>query len=354
MKYIARADHFPILDALRAILALTVALGHLGMPPVFGSVAKGDSIFRDLARLWRTFAFGPPAVIAFFLISGFCIHFAFADPARKFPVVRFYARRYLRILVPVLAVIVLLWGFRSDISLVGKHSILWNSTLWSVLCEETYYAVYPLILIAGRRFGVRVVFLASLPPSIAVIAFTFPAVEWTTIGIIGTTIVLFPVWLLGVLLAEEVWRGAISVASRRAIGLWRLGAWCVMWFALVAHFHSAFHQTISCLPVGAYAFFWLRAEIGRAAASRPPAFIVSMGAGSYSLYLVHPLIIDGFRRPDVFASLSPRVDWTLAMALILAGALVFYLLIEAPSHRLARRISLREKPQATPVAARIA
>ena len=31
-------------------------------------------------------------------------------------------------------------------STLGAASILWKSTLWSVLCEEIYYALYPLLL----------------------------------------------------------------------------------------------------------------------------------------------------------------------------------------------------------------
>jgi peptidoglycan/LPS O-acetylase OafA/YrhL len=41
---------------------------------------------------------------------------------------------------------------------------------------------------------------------------------------------------------------------------------------------------------------------------------------------------------DVHPSLA---GWALAMALILALSYLFFLLIEAPSHALARRVSLR-------------
>lgn len=345
-KYKVRNDHFPILDALRAVLAFVVVFGHLGMPPLFGAVNQPDPVLQNLARFWRTMSFGPPAVIAFFVISGFCIHYSFVDPARNLNLLRFYARRYLRIVVPVLAVFIILWHFNTSVALFGKNSILWNSTLWSILCEEIYYAVYPIILVAGRRFGMRVIFLVSLLPSIVIVGLGYPAVEWTEIGIIGTSIMLFPVWLLGVLLAEMTRSGSLPLVSTRAIVLWRLGAWCVMWLALIAHFHTTFHQTISFLPVGTYAFFWLRAELGRAALSNAPQLLVSMGAGSYSLYLVHPLILNVFKRESIFATVTPLVGWCLAMAFILAGSWIFYLLIEAPSHRMARRISLHGKQRA--------
>jgi peptidoglycan/LPS O-acetylase OafA/YrhL len=345
---------FSIVDAIRGLLALVVALGHFGMPPLFGAVDVSDVFLRNLARFWRTLAFGPPAVVAFFVISGFCIHFAFAAPGTKVPVVRFYSRRYLRIGVPVFVVVVLLWFFRPNFTVISEHGILWNSTLWSILCEEIYYAFYPLIQFSAIRFGMRAVFLASLPPSLAVIALNWPSVDWTQVGVIGTTITLFPIWLLGAFLAVEARAGKLPSVSPSCILSWRLGAGLTMWFSLVLHFHSIFHQTISCLPVGVYAYFWLRAELGRSRLSSPSAFLVSFGAASYSLYLVHPLVIDAFIWLEVYVRLPPLVTWALGMALILAGSRIFYILVEAPSHRLARRISLRGKSTVSSIEARIA
>ena len=94
-----------ILDALRCVLALCVTLGHQGMFPVFGPADQINVLVDELAQGLRTIVFGPPAVIAFFVISGFCIHYPYCKGERRVLIERFYARRYIRIVLPVLAIL---------------------------------------------------------------------------------------------------------------------------------------------------------------------------------------------------------------------------------------------------------
>ena len=94
--------------------------------------------------------FGTPAVIVFFVISGFCIHLPYRGDG-KMQVGRYYLRRYTRILIPVAAAVGIYRSVGQQFVFWGEHSILWQSPLWSLLCEEIYYALYPLL----RRCGVR-------------------------------------------------------------------------------------------------------------------------------------------------------------------------------------------------------
>jgi len=73
----SRPGYYPILDALRFVLALWVAVGHYGMIPLFGDVDTGTGLWHLFKRGWNTTVFGTPAVIVFFVISGFCIHLPF-------------------------------------------------------------------------------------------------------------------------------------------------------------------------------------------------------------------------------------------------------------------------------------
>src|ERR1700674_4258868 len=99
--------HYLILDALRFFLALWVTMGHLVVFPLFAGVDTTTKIGRFLVHGWASIVFGTPAVIGFFIISGFCIHLPFRNN-QKLHAGRYYARRYTRILVPVFAAL-LVW-----------------------------------------------------------------------------------------------------------------------------------------------------------------------------------------------------------------------------------------------------
>ena len=97
-----RERHFPVLDALRFVLALWVTIGHSEVFPLFAGVDVATRFGRFVTHAWSSLVFGTPAVIVFFVISGFCIHLPYQGDA-PFPVGRYYLRRYVRILIPVAA-----------------------------------------------------------------------------------------------------------------------------------------------------------------------------------------------------------------------------------------------------------
>lgn len=339
-----------VIDALRAVLALCVVIGHAEVFPLFGLVGQSDNFFDLLARAWRTIVFGPPAVIVFFVISGFCIHLPFAGSAQKVSLLRFYARRYLRIVVPLVAVVAIYKIVWPQAIVLGSDSILWHSTLWSVVCEEIYYAAYPFLNRMRRHFGwLRMIAMALLAAAIINLSY-ISAKDWEDLGIIYTTLVLSPVWLLGCHLAETISSVERSCSSR-AIWLWRACAWSVMWIAGVLHFHGGVYQTQTGVVVGIVAYFWVRAELCHEREKTPWMPLVWAGGWSYSLYLVHPIVIGVFG-PYTVAG-SPRLTWILLFISVLAASYLFYLLIERPSHGLARKVSLfegsKQQVQTSPV-----
>src|SRR5205807_5596222 len=129
------------IDALRSVLALWVAIGHAVIFPLFGAVGQNEGAVDLMARAFRSLVWGPPAVIVFFVISGFCIHYPYARGKRPCQMLPFYARRYFRIVIPVAFTATMFKIMFPQIVIVGSDSILWHSTLWSVLCEELYYAL---------------------------------------------------------------------------------------------------------------------------------------------------------------------------------------------------------------------
>lgn len=118
MRAARQARHYPIVDALRFVLALWVVMSQFGVFPLFAGADQSTWLERTISHGWNTLAYGIPAVIGFFIISGFCIHLPFRD-GEKLTVGPYYARRYIRILVPVSLALVVS-------RLAGNHQPIWG------------------------------------------------------------------------------------------------------------------------------------------------------------------------------------------------------------------------------------
>lgn len=331
-----KQGRLPIIDALRIVLALWVATGHFGMIPLFAGVDTTSGFGRTLVHAWSSLVFGIPAVIGFFVISGFCIHLPFRT-GREFPLARYYARRYIRILVPVAAAIILMRLAGDHQSIIGKHSILWDSVLWSLFCEEIYYAVYPLARLFRNRFGWRVLLPSAFLIASTLAIFQPESLDGSVLSTVVFAGVLFPIWLLGCVLAEQ-WDHLPQLHSPRAIWGWRFLAWLGSWSCGVLHFKAHLPLAPELLCFGVLAYFWIKKEIAFGLHRRPWAWLASAGLWSYSLYLIH------LPAMTLFTTLSPpslgrRLDWFISFAFVLALSYLFYLSVERPSHRLARKIT---------------
>lgn len=331
--------HYPILDALRFVMAFWVAAGHYGMFPLFGWLGTSTVFARFVTRGWSTVLFGTPAVIVFFVISGFCIHLPFIG-TEKLPIGRYYVRRYTRILIPVAGALCIyrLWG--QHLVLWGEYSILWESPLWSLACEEIYYAAYPLLRWVRNRFRWTTLLLVTFLASVAT-ALTHPrALGWHEFGPLGTALILLPVWLLGCLLAEQSGALALEVSTQR-IWAWRFLIWLGCWTAEMLHFKVSLHYTQTMLWFGVLAYYWVRQEISYGRSHPPNRLLAAAGAWSYSLYLVHFQGMQLLWRLGVKGlDLGPILNWILVMTCSLSFAYAFYWLIEKPSHQLARKIQV--------------
>jgi peptidoglycan/LPS O-acetylase OafA/YrhL len=340
------AKRYPVLDALRFVFAFWVVMDHYGEFPLFADADTSVPAIWMLSHSYATLVCGVSAVMGFFVISGFCIHLPFRN-GKRLPIARFYARRYVRILIPVAAVILIYRVSGNHQPLFGAKSIMWNSVLWSLMCEEIYYAIYPAARWTLRRWG----WLPVMSVAFALAAFTalrhFHRESWTDFGALQTAAILYPVWLLGCFLAEKSERLA-PLSSTREIWLWRFLAFAGAWGCEMLSFHAGVPYTQTMLWFGILAYFWMRKELAYGLNRQPASALVSAGAWSYSLYLVHVpamRIYSKFSVPNFGASLN----WCLAIAFILGSAYVFYLVVERPSHRLARRLGTGKSAAAQPI-----
>ncbi len=327
---------YPILDALRFVLALWVAIGHYQNFPLFAWANTATAFGSFVRRAWQSVVFGTPAVIVFFVISGFCIHLPFRGD-KKLDVSRYYLRRYTRILIPVAGALCVYRLSGEKLRFWGEHSILWESPLWSLACEEIYYAAYPLLRVARKRVGWKVMLPAAFVAGAGVAATHMHAVTWHEFGPFGTSMILLPVWLLGCLLAEQA-EALSAMSSGGRIWLWRFAIWLGCWTSEMLHFKAKVSYTQTMLWFGILAYFWVKNEIAYGKQSSPNRYLVAAGAWSYSLYLVHAQGMALFWRLPV-ANLGTVITWLGTMLSSLVFAYLFYILVERPSHGLARRIS---------------
>ncbi len=338
------------IDSLRFVCALIVMLGHLG--PVAGGKLTSYSanpLSKLAVGLVNCLFNGPAAVIVFFVISGFCIHFPFRN-GRKVALSPFYVRRFLRIIPPAIAFTVV------NRALLKDNSSIQDTVLWSVLCETIYYSLYPLLVVLRKLSSWMVMIgFSSVLAAIAVMthlnALRPSSHSYTALGNL-TWLLGLPCWLLGCWLAENYLR--FSVPST-----WRM--WLLRSAILVSsivlrfgkfHFSSVLGSNAILLdPFAILVCIWLGVEVMYARKHEPSRLLESAGRWSYSLYLVHPLTIPLLALSGLTSHVWLfRFHLTILLA-ALGGSYLFYLTVEKPSHRLAvwagRAVLKREVAEAS-------
>ncbi|MDB5439318.1 MAG: acyltransferase 3, partial [Caulobacteraceae bacterium] len=321
------------LDTLRFAAAAWVAVSHGAGLPFDAYHHPG---LRLLGSAQATVFDGAAAVLVFFVISGFCIHYAFAA-GRPFNAGAFLSRRLVRLAVPAIATSLLAMACGA-----GAWAAL-QSVLWSLYCELIYYAVYPLLRRGFKRFGIRPVVVVATLLSLALIAANWRSPFYADFPIWITWLVAAPAWLLGCELAERVAARRAGVQPGPAapslwtIWAWRLGAIVYGALVIIAVFHAPWPigYPILLAPFAFFAAAWVDHEIAWFQNHPPAAILEWAGTWSYSLYLIHPIAIS----LTPIAPAHPMLSWLLRLCAILAASYVFYRLVERPAQRLARRVS---------------
>lgn len=320
-------------DGLRLYLAAAVAVYHVpfffpaALPPVSG-ITSG--LMAKLLDTRGFFVNGQAAVVMFFVVSGFSIHYAYGG--RVTPLGGFYAERGLRIGLPALAAVALTWlvGFKPLGSADGIP-------VWSLYCELAYYALYPLLLSWMRRGWKRALTALGLAASALVIAFSPPVFFFQDYGFLRTTVIGLPMWLLGAWLAEDLRAGKIPVQPLPVLWIYRLAALALGWVAALGAWTKIAGMPFTLTLFALFCFPWLRCEIGARLAAAEEPLTDRWGRASYSIYLVHPLALF-FAGKLSLDSLSPVVIWSGCLCLVGLASALFYFLGEIPSHRLAKSV----------------
>lgn len=323
------------LDALRFVAALWVVFAHCGAFPLTEGLDRRDTFALLVQGVYGNLFAGVPAVVVFFVISGFCVHFPQRNGA-PVPVLAYLVRRYLRIGIPLLVAV---WLARPlEVNLALFH----NSILWSLAAELIYYTLYPVLLRLRARFGWSVLIGGAYLLSYVAVATHPGATDYTPYGVGLNWLICLPCWLLGCRLAEL--HSAMDFQFQPAhIWRWRLGIWGLSWVCSVLRFHSPLGYPWTMGVFALVVFHWLRREILVARLQGAHPLLEWAGQWSYAIYLVHLIVARGFGKLTL-PNLGPTLNWLVMLSFVLLGSFLFYRLVEWPSHLLARALGRKLQP----------
>ncbi len=321
------------LDSIRFFCALWVAFSHGAYPPLTFGHDPNSTFAWFINGCYTTLFCGPAAVIIFFVISGFCIHYPYREKWTKAYVIPFLTSRAIRITGPIGVILII------NMAIDRPNSSFYNLIGWSIMCELFYYSLYPFVrgLINTQR-GWKTFFSISLIPTFASpLFFSITTVNYPGFGPLYTLLLGLPCWLCGVLIAVQI--DSKDQSKRNNLYILRI---TVIIVAFISHFLAL--QEILGHPFTLNFFsiivmIWLCEEIVHFRKNSPYLPLEKAGLASYSLYLVHGHIaslIQYVGIPNLGTGLNIIVHW-----IILAGCTVgYFFLVEKPFHILAKKTKI--------------
>ena len=351
-------QRYDCLDGLRALLALYVVVHHEWLGVTI-------ECHTDLSRWFFPLTFGRSAVCFFIVLSGFCLMLPTLDKGFELAqgIGRFIQRRAWRILPPYyfalfLSVLVDLpinqrvrgtgWDLVFPVTggNLASHVLLVhnfiladmykiNGALWSIPVEWQIYFVFPLLLFLWRRIG-------PWAATVATVVISMPIeYELNARCGIAPTVHFVGLFALGMAAAYVVNSSRYESAPWRMISL-------ILTIALAGSSYAGANKIVTDTIFGllaasllVVAFFNPEGWFHRALIYKP---LVSVGAFSYSLYLVHAPILQTlwlYALKPLALTVNPSVMCVafiiLGTAICIPGAWLFYWLCERPFLRIRER-----------------
>jgi peptidoglycan/LPS O-acetylase OafA/YrhL len=329
---------------------------HLTITGLFQTDPFGQFLLWSPLRL---FFAGHQAVVLFFVISGYALA-KLSESIGPGRYGTFALARFLRLYPPYLvSLAVALYGtyvltshgmksitgfplptaiYIQSLFVVGSfdaRSI--NPPVWSIVYETRLSLLFPLILFAVRRFGIKTLFgffIASILIGTSDLSLSasdlltpthdaFMTVHYGTFFAIGAWISLHEKDVIDALRARRtqtvilMWAAALLMIAYAFDGPWTVG-----------------QRVYGDLVIGIGSAI----AVGLAVAKRPSSFGFAggrLGKISYSLYLVHLTIVN-LAVSIIFPKYGAMATWLIATVAALALAVIVNRLVEQPSQKAAR------------------
>lgn len=359
------------LDSVRGIAAATVVLSHVVQ--TFPAMQPGgDSLIGKLAHtplhiLWA----GTEAVNLFFILSGFVLALPFLKGEQ--PYGRYALKRIARIWIPYIAVVITaliaktlvgnqpipslskwfnaIWaGDISTYDLVG-HVLLIPPfkndqivpVIWSLVHEMRISLIFPFLMVFVTRSKTSTViaasiFLYALGLGLALVASKRPIIPQD----IALSVMFSSLFLTGALLSKH--RKGIT---ERAQGLTTAGRWSLLVCAAILYTFPHWGvflpdvieiaTRVAISSMGSAIFIVIALASGRVSNLLTTKPLLILGWTSYSLYLVHTLVLTVSLR-----LIGPQIGYELAalaaLFFMVPATWICYQLFEKPAISLSRSI----------------
>lgn len=347
------SKRFDNIDQLRGIAALSVMIGHLsaitmrtnGSAHVDASLLTGlEFLSKDNGNLGRV------GVIVFFLISGYLVPFGFsgARPVRDFIVGRVF-RLYPLFWFSLLAVVLLgaclgtttlplrlLANLTMVPDFIGSERIL--DVYWTLGIEIVFYAIVLGLFVAAGPIGFPVAAGSSAACMLACMAISGLQAGGVNVPLADK------IFLIGTMFLGTSWRLIGRQAGRGAwaaglIGLFGIATLGRGYIHFVLFLYGPSHEFIDfrghLISDGVALAIFLAGASTRAAWGP----LVRIGLVSYSLYILHPILMIA---SDGFGWTRPLVGLQLYIPALALGSLALsaltYRFVEAPAIALGRRL----------------
>ena len=361
------SDRIPIIDFLRGLSCLGVLLYHvrvdlwIGWWRITSYPQEYSSFSKAMSWLSIPTPFMGYAVVLFFLISGFCIHYPNTARKTKPDWKTYLSLRFWRIYPAYFVALLMsagisylclsLWGDKDwDVSKIFRVATLTqnyppvsgqfliNPSLWTIPLEMEFYLLYPLAFLFFRSNRSSLLLIFSLGISGLSILLSYHGYYWLSF----TAVFLWPSWLIGA--------GIAKLHRDQKLKLIKLGylfflTVLCLGISLMSKYQNWETWTQYLAWTAFYSFFFIlclsyAGLINRIIGNRLMKSVSWIGKISFSLYLIHfPLFrLFGYLHREIFeekpANFLISLFYLLPVILI---AWLFFRWVEDPIHKWSKK-----------------